>query len=312
MSRVFNEHRKVLREKLKSRAFGGEATKVEEIINNLDSTARQIEQAVDWFRRERAANFLQKVSDKSRLRDGNGYFQKVVGFISHLYDNVLSTVAFQTAVMASFFSAIEQTTTIIRDVGGENADVTIEFASYLQAIDSFFIPESSAHFRRMIEVFAGNLDSDFENFRVTRTPFTFREVVYPAEMQPDQWPKYRYLILEIWQPVSATVRDVVARERDLCRAQVFASLEARKREDYLRSESKREEDLDHAERETIMKLAHEAFCTLLKSLGVERANRPTRLQLTALSATDNEAAPTTLLDEAEETWESEEPSGEGG
>ena len=47
----------------------------------------------------------------------------------------------------------------------------------------------------------------------------FGVVVFRGEMKPDEWPKYRYVLLELWRPNDATVEEVRKTERDLCRRQ---------------------------------------------------------------------------------------------
>lgn len=306
MSRVFNAHREVLREKLKSKEFGGEATKVEEIIRNLDITASQIRQAIDRFKVQRAANFVEAISDKNKIREGSDVHPKVVGFISDLYDNVFSSVAFQTAAVAGFFGEIERAQTVARDEGAEALDVPAEFEAYLASLHSFFVPKTTAQLRWMIEVFVGKAEGDLADWKITKTPNTFREVVYPGEMQPDQWPKYRYMMLELWRPTHPVLQRIVAKERDTARSQVFTSLTNRRKDEYLRSEMKREEDLTERERERFKTQAQESMRALLGNLGWRGEEIPSKTALEALSADEPEEAISSSPAEEEEVWESAE------
>jgi hypothetical protein len=305
MNRVFNAHREVLKEKLKSKEFGGEATKVEEIIRNLDVTASQLRQAIERFKVERAANFIEAVSDKNKLRDGDEVHPKIVGFISDLYDNVFSSVAFQTAAVAGFFGEVERAQAAIRDEGGDELLTTSEFDAYLTSLHKFFVPQSTAQLRYMVEVFLGKPQGSLVDWKITKTPNTFREVVYPGEMQPDQWPKYRYLMLELWRPDHPTLERIVAKERDTARSQVFTSLVNRRKEEYLRNEMKREEGLGERERERFKTQAHESMRVLLSNLGWRAEEIPSKADLVALSAEEPEEAVLSVPAE-EEFWESAE------
>ena len=303
MNRVFNAHREVLKEKLKSKEFGGEATKVEEIIRNLDATAVQIRSAIDRFKAERASNFVDTVSDKSKLREGDSLHPRVVGFVSDLYDNVFSSVAFQTAAIAGFFGEVERALAAVSEAA--EIDIDAEFEAYLSSLHSFFAPKSTAQLRYLVEVFVGKPEGPLTDWKITRTPFTFREVVYPGEMQPDQWPKYRYMMLELWRPLHPALQAAVSRERDLARSQVFTSLVNRRKEEYLRNEMKREEDLTDRERDRFKAQAHEAMRALLGNLGWKADEIPSRADLAALNVEEPEEA-LAILAEDEEVWESVE------
>jgi hypothetical protein len=310
MNRVFNAHREVLKEKLKSKAFGGEATKVEEIIRNLDATAGLIRQAIERFKVQRAEEFLDSVSDKPKIREGAEIHPKIVGFISDLYDNVFSSVAFQTGAIAGFFGVIERAQVLAKELGAATPDVKAEFDAYLDSLHTFFVPKSTAQLKWMIEVFVGKPEGELKDWKITKTPTTFREVVYPGEMQPDQWPKYRYMMLELWRPTNGVVAQVVAKERDTARAQVFVSLEYRRRDDYLRQEAKREEDLSERDRERFKSQAHESMRSLLNNLGWNFADIPSKADLIALTADEPEEAVQTPPAEQEEVWESAEDAAE--
>ena len=306
MNRVFNAHREILKEKLKSKAFGSQATKVEEIIRNLDATAALIRQAIDHFKIERAANFLDSVSDKHKIREGAQIHPKIVGFISDLFDNVFSSVAFQTAGIAGFFGAVERAQTLNQEQSIAPLDIVAEFKSYLDSLHAFFVPKSSAQLRWMIEVFLGKPEGELKDWKITKTPNTFREIVYPGEMQPDQWPKYRYMMLELWRPANSTLANVVSKERDVARAQVFVSLENRRKDDYLRQEMKREEDLSDRERERIRTQTYESIRTLLGNLGWRGDEIPSKAAFISLTIEEPEEAIQTAPAEEEEIWESAE------
>ncbi|BEV13185.1 hypothetical protein ATDW_36810 (plasmid) [Asticcacaulis sp. DW145] len=311
MSRVFNDHRDNLREKLKSKEFGSEATKIEEIIKNLDITAGQIKNAIDRFKGQRAANFVDSISDKNKLKDGPDVHPKIVGFISDLYDNVFSSVAFQTAAVATFFGEVERAQAEAKKVGAAAIDVSAEFDAYLTSLHALFVPRSVSQFRSLVEVFVGKVEGEITEWKLVRTPHTFREVVYPGEMQPDQWPKYRYMMLELWRPQNEHLQAVVTASRDICRAQVFKSLVGRRKDEFTRNEVKREEDLTPAERATFVTQAYEAVRTLLNNLGWKTAEIPSKKTFEGLSTEPAEIGPAAVAEE-DEVWESAEDAVDEG
>jgi hypothetical protein len=305
MSRVFNTHREILKEKLKGKAFGDEATKVQEIIGLLDNTAIQIRQAIDRFKNERAKNFLSNVNDIGKIRTGGDVHPKIVSFISDLYDNVFSSVAFQTAVIAGFFGEIEQANSQALRDGKDAIDVKTEFDSLLKSLHDFFTPRSTTDLRRVVEVFLGKPEGPLVKWMITRTPNTFREVVYPGEMQPDQWPKYRYMVLELWRPTDVRLQAVVTSERKKARSQIFSSLTKRRIDEFLQSEVKRQEDLSQNERERLTSQALTSMNLLLGNIGWSDADLPTISQLVESAAELEQVVPVSPAEE-EEVWQSAE------
>lgn len=92
-------------------------------------------------------------------------------------------------------------------------------------------------------------------------------------MKPDEWPKYRYLLLELWRGTDPTIDEVVREERDVCRQQAFSSLYDKKTKDYCLGHQKNESDLVKAEWDTIFAATYESFDAFLKNLGLSVAER---------------------------------------
>lgn len=302
LSRVFESHRENLRKKQQERGFGSEATKVEQIIANLDATAAQIQSSIARFRAERTSLFLDDVSDKLKLKSTNSYAPKVQSFVDDLFDNVFSTVAFQTAVIASFLTDVEYANEEKAGNGEAAMDKEAQFTEFLSNLNGFFVPRSAAHFKRLVSVFAGDLTGDPQEWIFTKTRYTFRELVYRGEMQPDQWPKYRYLILELWKPSDPALSARVILQRNLCRGQIFNSLYLHLKDEYLVAQGVREDDLTQARRDKLFKEAFDAHTTLLKHLG---ATLPSFEEMRAL-ATPKVGDASVDSSAAEDLWVSDQ------
>jgi len=301
LSRVFESHRENLRKKLQEQGFGSEATKVQQIVANLDATAGQIKSSIGRFRAERASLFLDDVADKSKLKANNSYAAKVQNFVDDLFDNVFSTVAFQTAVIASFLTDLEYANEAKADKDETALDKDAQFALFLSDLNGFFVPRSAAHFKRLVSVFAGDLTGDPHEWIFTNTRHTFRDVVYRGEMQPDQWPKYRYLTLELWKPSDPELSARVVSQRDLCRGQIFNSLYEHLKSEYLVNHGVREDDLTQPERDKLFQEAFNAHTTLLKHLG---ATLPSFEEMRAL-ATPQVGDASVDSSAAQDLWESD-------
>jgi hypothetical protein len=301
IGRTFTAHQENLAEKLRSGQFGSEATKIQEIADRLKATQRLVQNCIQNLRHERAGRFLLNVSDKKALRVADGEYQpRVLEFINDLYDNVLTTVAFQAALIAGFFGEVERCNLRRAKEGTAPIDTKAAFDGYLSELNAFFLPSKSSDVRRLIEVFAGTLDGEIRDWKITPSVSTFRRVVYRGEMQPEQWPKYKYLLLEIWRAEGTEMATTLRHERDKCRNQIFHSINEEYRKEFLEQHLKREEDLSVQDRAAITDSAYNAFRGFLKNMGWHLRDLPSKSALLQSPKVEDatEAPP------AEETWES--------
>lgn len=300
ISRVFNKHREMLREKINSGDFSSDIPQIKEIADRLDATAILVANSITKFRNQRAKNFLSDNNDKSLFRKESSaeYTDGVVSFLNGMYENVFSTVAFQTALLATFFGEIEKSNTKQKKAGALPIETEQAFNYYIEQLSSFFCPNSNSRLRHLIEAFAGDINGEIKDWKITPSPKTFREVVYRGEMQPDQWPKYKYLILEIWKPNETSLHDCVNIERNKCRSQVFNSLIDDRRKDYLQRNLKREENLTPQERNDIEEDAYSSYKALLNNLGWKLSEIPSRNKMRQLTVED--LSPADVGDNGEE------------
>ena len=257
LSRVFETHRENLNQRLVNHEFGTDVPQIEELKRNLDATANRMEAEVTAFRKDRIHLYLEKVKDKRRLEVEGEYHTKITWFFNQLYDNVFTSVAFQNALLSTFFGELERA-----DNNGN--DVATLFKEYVDQLNGFFVPESSSQFKKLVRLFYAELDGEISDWKVAGQRHTFRQVVYPGEMQPDQWPKYKYLILEIWHPENNALAAVVRAEREKCRVQIFKSLHETQLKDYLNANSKNQDDLNKKDFINIFKSATNDFVGFLK------------------------------------------------
>lgn len=175
------------------------------------STLGKIKQIIDGRTARFVSNALGEIPDSEALKRE----------VSDLYQNYFTTVAMQAAILGTFFEAVETS----RRVQGNVVDVDSEFTNYLQMINRFFLPTSKSGLEMLLKVFAGEVSPTGEDpWRIIATERTFRKVVFPGEMQPDQWPKIRYLLLELWKPKNQEMQKHISSLVVLCRKQIFIGL----------------------------------------------------------------------------------------
>ena len=259
---VFERHRSNLRDKLKQDYFEGDVPEVEEVLVRLNATKQRIDQSIERLYEERADSYFGALtSGKSDVRNEDGeWIPEAVRWLNKTYDNVFTTVAFQTALIGGFFSELERA----HGVKLEGTDVEALFSEYIDQLTAFFQPTSLGRLKRLHKVFDGELDTGDGQWVETPTNWTFRSVVYTGEMKPDQWPKYKYLIAEIWAPEDDLLAVSLMETREVCRRQAFDSLYKSKRSQYCVEHGKREEDLEPEEVQTIKRMTYDALSSFLK------------------------------------------------
>ena len=261
IGRVFDAHRESLKLRLKNNAFETDVPKIEELKQNLDATAKRMEASVENFERDRTSRYLDGATNKNSMKVDGEYHPKVHSFLKTMYDNIFTTVAFQTAIVCTFFGEMER-------VGKQNdlEEVNRLYDEYIEILNDFFMPSSASQFKKLVRLFAGELDGEINEWKVAGSRHTFRQIVYRGEMQPDQWPKYKYLILEIWRPENVSLKASIDGERTRCRAQIFKSLHESYLKEYLNTHTKSTDDLEKDDHAIIFSDACSAYTSFLKVL----------------------------------------------
>lgn len=294
IGRVFEHHRISLRQRLRNGYFKTDVPEIEASSRRLDATATRIADTVARLQRDRANRLFGDLTDKKLVRgeDGEIHF-KMVDWCNRLYDELFTTVAFQTALVCGFLGLVEKAERKLKkgDLSDSSLiDRNLVFDEYVTQLNKFFIPSTPAHLKRLIRVFNGDVADDKDVWAVRPSAQTFREVVYRAEMQPDQWPKYRYLMLEVWRPSHPVLLAVVSEERVECRAEVFAALHDHYETSFCRENQKAKDELSKEERKSIFNQAFETYSGLIKNLGAvaldRKVMRDALSQVSAASATE--------------------------
>jgi hypothetical protein len=140
-------------------------------------------------------------------------------------------------------------------------------AEYLSCLDKLFATSTPRDLQRLFQVFEGRLEFEPQVSVVQGGP-VFRGVVLPGELQPAEWPKYRYLLIELWQASHEKVQSLVETDRINGRKQVASSLYARKVRAYCEDKGIAPAELTKEARDGIVadsKAALEAFLSALQS-----------------------------------------------
>lgn len=180
---------------------------IEDLNGRREEIARQL-------RSNRAKLYFEgfKGGLKSQLRTDDGLIVKPFeDFAKKIVEDVFSTVAFQTALV---YTLVDMAEACDQPLSDELID------EYIKGINQFFAPTSDAGLRKLIGAMAGSIVEGAQ-LEIASNNTTFRDIVYTGEMQPDEWPKYRYLILEIWKTNIKEIKDRIKDELQHLRAEIM-------------------------------------------------------------------------------------------
>lgn len=222
-ARTFDEFREGLDRRFRDKEVGWTSPAITETLTRVDGLVKKRRELISEMRGRRALQLLGAVPNAAlkKLAPEHVLNQGVRDAIDRMYDNVFESVAFQTALVCTFTEAIEQVG--IADAAEEAEALEV----YLASLHKLFEPRSLKDLERFLQAFEGKLEVEPEVRVVVGGP-TFRAVVLPGEMQPAEWPKYRYVFLELWMPTQAALQELINRDREACRRSVAKTLLARR------------------------------------------------------------------------------------
>jgi hypothetical protein len=205
--------------------------------------------------------------------------------IDRMFENVFSTVAFQTAMVCTYAEAIQIA------FGGIHYSTPALLDEYVEAINGLLRPKTITDLKALMHTFEGELVVEPEVKLNSGGP-TFRQVVIPTEMQPAEWPKYRYLILELWKPAAPELQKVVELDRANARAEVAQALYRRRLKAYCEENRIDEVDLSKDVKAEILAKANSMYEEFLTGVAGRKVLldkglfEPTTLGSAATSAAD--------------------------
>ena len=249
----------------------------------------ELENRTDRFYLERAIQWFAKVPEK--------FIPDIVPVVQDLYKNTFTTEAFQIALFTTFFAAVEWlgSQDLDRDPPSDS-QVSSWFDQYIENINGFFIPDSPKAAWDIIRVFYGEVSGGYGATppEISRTTSCLKKLLVPGELKPDEWPKFRYILLEVWAPENSQLLEYVQSHRHQLRSEAVTSFE----ESELRHTAKRKgiltKDLSDDERNRISRESRKTFCKALGYLGVkvtpEQLDKDVSEDLKELSTEDDDTA----------------------
>jgi len=101
---------------------------------------------------------------------------------------------------------------------------------------------------------------------------TFRKVVLPGELQPAEWPKYRYLILELWKSNKPELSRQIENDKNGCRTSVAQAFVRRLISDYCKEHRLTDVELSDEARKELQDKARVNYEEFLQFFTRKKAN----------------------------------------
>ncbi|WP_434033269.1 hypothetical protein [Cupriavidus sp. a3] len=268
-ARTFDDFREGLYRRVIDKEPGWTTPELKETLARVDGVVRSRREMVESMKAERANYMLEQLSPQAKkkfIADGH-VVKPVREAVDRLYDNVFSTVAFQTALVCTYAEAVQEA------LGGVDKSTVELLDQYIAALNKLFAPRNAEDLKRLLHTFEGLLEIESEVKLVLGGP-TFRQVVLPAELQPAEWPKYRYILIELWETDSEEIKSLIDVERKSGREQIAQALFRRRLRSYCEDERVPEADVDADIKDEILDKSKEMYEEFLSSLIGKKVKLP--------------------------------------
>ena len=198
---------------------------LKELLEQFEGTRHRLRGFQEHFTRLRTAQLLSSISE-TKLVD------PIVKAVHELFRTMFTTSAFQTALFMTFFSAVEALNADQR-VSGDEAETAL-FAEYIGSLNTYFKPQSEQEAKRLFSVFSGKVTGSFgsSNMKISDNAYTLRRIVIPGELKPDEWPKFRYILLEMWKTTDPKLQALIDEHVKQSRSEVLRSFNEREVKEY--------------------------------------------------------------------------------
>lgn len=226
--RTFDAFREGLARRVGDREPSWDTPEIRATLDQVNAVMTGRKSAVEEMKASRSLLMLDNLASsvKKKFIVEGAVVKPLRDAIDRLFDNVFCTVAFQTAVVCTYAEAVE------RAFGNISYSTSELLDEYINSLNELFCPKNSDDVKSLMGVFEGDLRIEEGGLKLVPGGPTFRKVVLPGELQPAEWPKYRYLILELWMPKDKSIKDIVQRDRENCRHAVAENLMRRQVSEY--------------------------------------------------------------------------------
>lgn len=236
---------------------------INDVLNRSKGVINKRNEYIEKMGEVRASFLFEKIKkSKSTFFNDEIIDKNIKSGLDKIYNTVFSTVAFQTALITTFTESLLRA---FDKINPENVNELLD--EYVNSLNKFFKPTNDDELIKFFSVFEGELKSNEGVIRFDDEGKSFRDVILSGEMQPSEWPKFRYLFLELWNPTNQALKVVIEEDRLKCRRQVYEKLAQKLIRNYCKDNGIAENDLGDSKREEISVKAKNKYENFLKALG---------------------------------------------
>ena len=258
--RVFETYLEQLESDLAERYPSGEyPPELASLLKEFKTTKGRLEQYQKQFGENRTRKLLSAIPQSKVV-------SVIVAAINTLYRTVFTTQAFQTALFLSFFTTMEKYN---GDARLEGTDKETElFTEYLEGLNGFFQPKTESETKRLLLAFSGSVSGSFgsESMKIVESDYTLRRIVIHRELKPDEWTKFRYILLELWKSADPKLQQIVDDYVAACRVDVLNALYRRDLDRYCRDQGIDPSAVKPKIKERVSKQAMKEYFVALEAL----------------------------------------------
>ncbi len=298
--RVCQSYMEAIESELKDKfPAGGAPAELTAVRDDFKATWDRLQKHQAAFARTRAANLLGE--KEAKFADGKN--AEAVRAVTLFYKETINTAAFQTALFNTVFLAMEKANSGRGGILYGDASDEALVSRFVAALNAWFKPTDDASVRKLASTFVGHATGSVGSgtLKVVESAKTLRRIVIPNELKPDEWGKFRYILLEIWSAGDVEIRPSVADTISACRADVAKSYFSRRLADYCEEENISLQDLDKSTKHKkahlkILQECTDAYCDALNLLGAELSAPERQVIRDAMEKAHPTAVPPTVPD----------------
>ena len=234
---VFKEFRDRVTAEIKERKDSGQPVPpgLKDSKDEFDSTYKRVLIYKDDFVKARAQKFFGK----------NSVCAALISAAQDMFDKNFTTSAFQNGLVLTFYNMIEAYQVNSLNSRLDNEKINDLLKEYIASLNSFFTIEDNSDIRRVCRIFFGKHKGTFnsDDMRFQENDACLRNILIPGELNPNEWPKFRFVFLELWHSEDKDLDAMIEKEVFECRVSLYRKYCKRTIDEHCRIENIEEEDI---------------------------------------------------------------------
>lgn len=153
-----------------------------------------------------------------------------------------------------------------------NDEIFVLLKEYISSINNFFTIKNDNDIKRVCRIFFGQHKGKFntDEMRFQANDACLRNILIPGELNPNEWVKFRFILLELWHSEKADLNLMITNEIDSCRILLYKKYCKRMISDQCNVDNIDEESMHLATKKSIYRKCKVTITTEINSLELSR------------------------------------------